>query len=178
MALINRISRLFRADMHAVLDRLEEPDALLKQALREMEESINQQQLRLKQLQQRQAQYSERQRDIEQSLAQIQQELAICFDSNNEMLARTLIRRRLEAQRFSRLLARKQDSLDKTVNDINQSLAEQHTRLADIRQKQEVLCQHSPVTETDEFAFPDNLTVSEEDVEIALLREKQQRALS
>ena len=38
MALINRISRLFTADMHAVLDRLEEPDVLLKQALREMED--------------------------------------------------------------------------------------------------------------------------------------------
>ena len=40
MALINRFSRLFTADMHAVLDRIEEPDALLKQAVREMEEEL------------------------------------------------------------------------------------------------------------------------------------------
>lgn len=40
MALINRISRLFSADFNAVLDRIEEPDVLLKQALREMEEDI------------------------------------------------------------------------------------------------------------------------------------------
>ena len=38
MPIINRISRLFTADLHAVLDRIEEPEALLKQAIREMEE--------------------------------------------------------------------------------------------------------------------------------------------
>ena len=38
MALITRFSRLFRADLHAVLDRIEEPDVILRQAVREMEE--------------------------------------------------------------------------------------------------------------------------------------------
>ncbi len=40
MALIHRISRLLTADVHAVLDRIEEPAALLRQALREMEEEL------------------------------------------------------------------------------------------------------------------------------------------
>ncbi len=40
MALITRMTRLFTADLHAVLDRLEEPDVLLKQALREMEDDV------------------------------------------------------------------------------------------------------------------------------------------
>ena len=36
MALINRISRLFQADFHAVLDQIEEPEQILKQAIRDM----------------------------------------------------------------------------------------------------------------------------------------------
>ena len=40
MALITRVSRLFQADLHAVLDRIEEPEVLLKQAVREMEEEL------------------------------------------------------------------------------------------------------------------------------------------
>ena len=40
MALINRMTRLFTADLHAVLDRLEEPDVLLKHAIREMEDEL------------------------------------------------------------------------------------------------------------------------------------------
>ncbi len=48
MALITRVTRLFTADMHAVLDRLEEPDVLLRQAVREMHEVLasDRQQLR------------------------------------------------------------------------------------------------------------------------------------
>ena len=48
MALINRFSRLFRADLHAVLDRIEEPTILLKQAVREMEDDVNQDERNLK----------------------------------------------------------------------------------------------------------------------------------
>jgi hypothetical protein len=41
MALITRVSRLFRADVNAVLDRMEEPEILLRQAVREMEEEVD-----------------------------------------------------------------------------------------------------------------------------------------
>ena len=40
MALINRVARLFKADFHAVLDQIEEPELLLKQAVREMEDEL------------------------------------------------------------------------------------------------------------------------------------------
>ena len=40
MALINRVSRLFKADFHAVLDQLEEPEQILKQAIRDMEDDM------------------------------------------------------------------------------------------------------------------------------------------
>ncbi|MFV2090729.1 MAG: PspA/IM30 family protein, partial [Pseudomonadales bacterium] len=41
MVLITRISRLFTADVHAVLDRIEEPEVVLKQAIREMAEEVS-----------------------------------------------------------------------------------------------------------------------------------------
>ena len=37
MTLINRMSRLFKADVHGILDQLEDPAIALKQAIREME---------------------------------------------------------------------------------------------------------------------------------------------
>ena len=51
MALVTRLSRLFQADFHAVLDRIEEPDLQLKQAVREMQFALDQDQQRLKLLQ-------------------------------------------------------------------------------------------------------------------------------
>ncbi|ETW92791.1 MAG: hypothetical protein ETSY1_42105 [Candidatus Entotheonella factor] len=37
MTLMMRITRLFKADMHGLLDLLEEPEAVLKQAIRDMQ---------------------------------------------------------------------------------------------------------------------------------------------
>ena len=41
MPISNRIKRLFRADVNALLDVIEEPDAVLKQAIREMQEALD-----------------------------------------------------------------------------------------------------------------------------------------
>ena len=46
MALVTRLSRLFQADFHAVLDRIEEPDLQLRQAVREMQFALEQDQQR------------------------------------------------------------------------------------------------------------------------------------
>ena len=56
MALITRLSRLFQADLHAVLDRIEEPDTLLRQAMREMEEALDPDAQQIKRLQLEQGQ--------------------------------------------------------------------------------------------------------------------------
>jgi phage shock protein A len=56
MALVTRLSRLFQADFHAVLDRIEEPDLQLRQAVREMQFTLDQDQQRLKLLQHEAAQ--------------------------------------------------------------------------------------------------------------------------
>ena len=41
MALVNRFSRLFTADFNALLDRIEEPEVLLKQAVRDMQHELD-----------------------------------------------------------------------------------------------------------------------------------------
>ena len=41
MILIKRFSRLLRADMHAVLDQLEDPNVLLRQSLRDMSDALD-----------------------------------------------------------------------------------------------------------------------------------------
>ena len=56
MALITRLTRLFEADFHAVLDRIEEPELQLKQAVREMRLALDQDRQRSKLLQHEAAQ--------------------------------------------------------------------------------------------------------------------------
>ena len=47
MGIASRIVKIFKADIHGVMDQLEDPGLLLKQYLREMEEALNQKEAKL-----------------------------------------------------------------------------------------------------------------------------------
>jgi len=174
MALINRISRLFRADMHAVLDRIEEPDTLLRQAVREMEDEIANDEQRLKLIDNEQTQLTRRQEDIEQSLESIEEEMDICFESQKDELARRLIRRKLEVERLEKHLGNKQQNLHASGESLRQRLQENRTRFSAMQQKLELLAEDSTTTCGEEWFTPD-ITVRDDEVEVAFLREQQKR---
>lgn len=177
MALITRVSRLFRADLHAVLDRIEEPAVLLRQAVREMEEELARDEHRVKALTVEQGQLAARQGELDRTLDDIDEELAVCFASDKEDLARPLIKRKLEAQAFRKLLVRKRDTLDETLAGLRARLQEDRVRLDSMRQKAELLAEEEGVSTEERWPVPD-FSVRDEDVEVALLREKQRRRRS
>jgi phage shock protein A len=178
MALITRVSRLFQADFHAVLDRIEEPEVLLRQAVREMEEELGRDEQRNKVLQHEQKQLITRETELKQSLHDIEEELDTCFESGNDDLARAWIKRKLEAQRFGKNISRKRGALKETLEDLNTRLRENHARLESMQQKAELLAEESARTRpADNWSIPD-ITVRDEDVEVAFLREKQHRSRS
>ncbi len=178
MALITRVSRLFQADFHAVLDRIEEPEVLLRQAVREMEEELARDEQRSKIMNHEQGQLTARENDLEQSLHEIEEELDVCFDTGNDDLARACVKRKLEVQRCCKSLSRKRQALQKTLDDIDTRLRENRARLESMRQKAELLAEESAREQpVDNWTFPD-ISVRDEDVEVAFLREKQHRRRS
>lgn len=182
MALITRISRLFRADVNAVLDRMEEPEILLKQAVREMEEALAKDEQQVKLIELELKQLASRQSDLEQQLKPVTEELDLCFDSDNEALARTLLKRKLEAERYLKFIARKQQTLEEAAVVLKKRNGENRLRLESMQQKAELLAgQDKKEAEPDawnEPGFMGQFTVNEEDIELAFLREKQRRAQS
>jgi phage shock protein A len=178
MALITRLSRLFQADLHAVLDRIEEPDTLLRQSMREMQEALDADTQQIKRLQLEQGQLTARQTEVERSLKQIDEELDVCFASDKEELARKLIKRKLEAERFGEFLSRKNRTLEENLGEITTRVEENRTRLDSLRQKAELLAETEKDTQTETHSFTPDFSVQEEDVEVAFLREKQRRSQS
>jgi phage shock protein A len=178
MALITRVSRLFQADFHAVLDRIEEPEILLRQAVREMEEALAREEQRSKVLQHEQRQLINRETDLKQSLHDIEEELDTCFEAGNDDLARACIKRRLETQRFGKNTSRKRAALEETLDDLNLRVRENQAQLESMRQKAELLAGESACAlPEDNWTLPD-INVRDEDVEVAFLREKQRRSRS
>ena len=182
MALITRLTRLFRADLHAVLDRIEEPDVLLRQAIREMGEALSRDLQRAKLLEHEKAQLAARAADLAQSLADLEEELNVCFDSANDDLARRIIRRRLETQRLLKALDGKRETLAQDLEQLESRLSDNRSRLDSMRQKAELLAEDdADACCEDRWVVPgalSGITVRDEEVEVAFLREQRKRRAS
>ena len=176
MALISRLSRLLRADLHAVLDRIEEPELLLRQAIREMDDVLVQDEQRGRLMQQQRRQLSIRQNQLEQELNLIEEKLGVCFRSNEEELARKLIRRRLETQQLCRNLTQQHKTLEESIDELSGQLEQNRGRLDSMRRRAELLITGDKGEHPEgDWGMP-NHRVGDEDVEMAFLQEKQQRS--
>ena len=171
MTLMHRIARLFRADVHAVLDRIEEPELLLRQAVREMEGSLANDRRQLALCQEAQSQLGERLKELSAGEARIQKELDLCFETNREDLAKKLLRQRLEMQHTRESLVREQKEREREVETLTKRIAENSARLETMRRKAEVLQGDAGKPDAAEI-------VSDEEVEIAFLQEQRRRQSS
>ncbi len=179
MALINRMSRLFAADVHAVLDRIEEPDVLLRQSIREMEDELARSEQHARRLEHQRATLADRLRKVEAALVELGEQLDVCFAAGNEELARRLIKRRLETQRLGKHIAERRAAADTALVERREKLDEQREHLDVLRQKAELLAEtaRSGNSGIDECANGE-FVVGDDEVEVAFLRERHRRSKS
>jgi phage shock protein A len=175
MPLINRLSRLFKADLHAVLDRIEEPEVLLRQAIREMEEELARERQRKKALNHDRGQLIARQAELDQTLGEVEEQLDVCIESERDDLARTLVRRKLEAQRSLKSLQSKRETLEETLAGLEGRLEQNSQRLSSLRQKAELLAEEDVSDPSVCRCSTLDFSVRDDDLEVALLREIQKR---
>jgi phage shock protein A len=184
MALINRISRLFKADFHAVLDQIEEPEQLLKQAIRDMEDDLATTEQRIKLSQHDQDALVVRKSELQSALEEITAQLDLCFDSGKEDLAKSLIKKKLEAERLLKRLNSKHVANQKYLDQQQKMLDENRATLEGLRQKAELFAQRTPAHPDAASEFDDigwmarEMQVGDDEVEIAYLREKSLRSTS
>ncbi len=171
MAILTRLGRLFQADVNAALDRLEEPDLVLRQALREMEEQLNEAALKLKAAELEQRDLQDRRNHIESALRQLAGELDLCFSAGNEDLQRLLLRRRIEHERRLVHYAQRKDQLQRSCSERRQQIDEQRRRLEQLRERARMVERSGQPLEVCEAST----VVSDADVELALLRERAAR---
>lgn len=172
MALINRMSRLFTADVHAVLDRIEEPDVLLKHAIREMDEELARSEQRARQLEHEREALADRHRKVQAALAELGSQLDVCFANGNDELARKVVKRKLETEKLGTHVAERSQAVDKDLGAQRALADEQRERLDVMRQKAELLA--AAPSGGDEWGRT-GFTVGEDEVEVALLRERAAR---
>jgi phage shock protein A len=176
MALISRVTRLFRADFHAVLDRVEEPDILLRQAIREMEEDLNRDEQAYRGHERDREQLAKRESEFHQLTRSLVEELDVCFSADKEDLARALMRRKLETERSLQLLIRRRETITTQLNRLAQRLEDNRSRYESMQQQAELFDEQNRYTDSADAWSGIDVRVRDEDVEVALLKERQRRA--
>jgi len=174
MPLINRITRLFTADAHAVLDRLEEPDALLKQALREMEDELVACDARIRWLVQEGDDAQRQTADVDRELARIADQLDVCFAAGEETLARGLLKRRLEFERHRQRLQNRAEAAAKALAADRAHLDEQRRAFDALRLRAEPLLDAAAQPGA-QRSYVIDTPITDADVDVELLQEKQRR---
>ena len=184
MALINRIARLFKADFHAVLDQIEEPEALLKQAIRDMEDDLAATEQNIALRAHDQDALAARQKDLQDAIAAVDAELDLCFESQKDDLARSQIKKKLEAERLLKRLAATFEANEQYLAEQRATVEENTSTLESLRQKAELIANRMPINSDSGSEFDDvawmarELNVSDDEIEIAYLREKSIRSAS
>jgi hypothetical protein len=111
-------------------------------------------------------------------------QLDLCFESDKDDLAKSLVRKKLEAERLLKRLNAKHVANDKYLGEQQTMLGENQTTLESLRQKAELFAQRMPLSSGGNSEFDDiawmarEMTVGDDEVEIAYLREKSSRASS
>jgi phage shock protein A len=162
--------------MHAVLDQIEEPVAVLRQAIREMEEELARQQQRQKWIRTEIRTTSERIEGLEQLSGELDTKLDICFANDNEALARKITRRKLETAKLAEHAEAARESLNRKLEELDAVVASNADQLECMQQKAAVLA--ADVSHSESAGGMPIQGIDDDDVEIALLREKQARASS
>lgn len=179
MTLITRITRLCKADLHGLLDSLEEPEEVIKQAIRDMEEDIATQERRLEELRAARQRLAREAQETTATMQEIASQIDICFAAENEPLARNLMRKRLEMVGRAKAIARAQDETRAQSDALATRIAAHKAQLASVVQKlraYEATRPHQPWTSSPCAPLQGGSVVTDEEVEVAFLEEKRRRS--
>ena len=180
MSIVTRISRLFKADMHGILDAMEEPEVILRQAVREMEEEIEKSEVHGKKLDREKERLEKAQQVYAVKLQELEREIGFCFGENNETLAKSMIRKKLEVDQWLQEISDRLRCVidEKALN--SEELDEHKDKLNSVIDKLELFADRYSNDWTDSFDSPRDTvrrkSISQEDVELEFLHEKQRRS--
>lgn len=180
MALINRISRLLKADFNAVLDQIEEPEQLLKQAIRDMDDELAATGQRIALCAHEHEGLNVRRQQAMAASAEFDQQLDLCFQSGKDELAKALVRRKLEAKRLLKRLDSQLEANSRYLSRQQKLHDENRATLEGLRQKAELVVSRAPdengTGREDIARMAQELRVGDDEVEIAFLHEKAARS--
>ncbi|MEJ2156373.1 MAG: PspA/IM30 family protein [Desulfobacteraceae bacterium] len=178
MGILSRMLRLCKADVHGVMDQLEDKGLLLKQALREMEASLKAKEGRLEEIG-RHCRQIERDLSVRREEAQkLEKDLDLAVSKEKDDIARMLIRKRRVLQSSCDQLTRQMAGLEEERSALSETVSRQRLQYEQMKIKAGTFCREAETRRYEEVNASiesgyDWKAPNEEEVELELLQRKE-----
>ncbi len=178
MSIMTRVITIFRADIHGVMDQLENQELLLRQHLRDMQAALNQNEARLRAmiaaLKQTQTECNRYQHQSEV----LERDLAVAVRKNTDGVARKLIRKLKPINGLIDELTGQVRTLEEEISNTRNDVDRQRLQYEQIKHKSaEFFRRNRLQTMSHDLPPPEfeglYADLSEEEVELELLKRKE-----
>ena len=177
MGLMTRIIKIFKADLHGIMDQFEDQGLLLKQHLRDMEEALNLKEAKLKNMLTSRTRAQKDYEKYNQQAEALEQDLAIAIQKNKDDIARVLIRKLRPICHLADEIAGHLKTLDDEISYCKNHLDQQRLQYEQLQHKAaaffhntQAQAWHRDVSASDPARIP--IEPSDEEIELELLKRK------
>ena len=178
MGIATRIVKIFKADIHGVMDQLEDQGLLLKQYLRDMEEALHQKEARLAKKMALRNQTQKEYDKYHQQYRALDHDLTVAVEKGKDDIARMLIRKTKPLESLCSELAGQMATLDEEISRFNKYLEQQRLqyeqlkiRSAEYFHRTEMQVRDKDILEIVPNSIPGEM--SEDEIELELLKRKE-----
>ena len=133
MAIMTRFMRLCKADIHGVMDDLEDKELVLKQHLRDMEEEINRKEARLNKVIASRDHADREYKKFTQDTEKMDQDIAVAIEKEKDDIARVLIKKLRPVANHRDELGRHLETLNREITQFGKSVEEQRLQYEQLK---------------------------------------------
>jgi len=178
MGIVARVIRIFKADVHGVMDRLEDRELLLKQHLRDMAEALSLKEVKLNKMLASRKQAQQEYEKYRQQSQTLEQDLAVAIHKNKDDIARMLIRKIKPLDSLRDEIAERIRNLDEETSGYRDLLDQQRLQYERLKHRSIEFFHKTPMAEWQKDLseiVPDGIfgELSEQEIELELLKRKE-----
>jgi len=178
MGIMTRFVRIFKADIHGVMDQLEDKELLLKQYLRDMEQSLEQKEIRLKKMN---AARNQARRECDKyslEIQKIEQDIEAAIKRDKDDIARLLIKKLKPLSKLRDGLQHHLNALDQEAASFQDCIARQRLQYDQLKHRATEYFHTAEQNEWEKarsIVSPGGISeeISAEEIELELLQRKE-----
>ncbi|MDM8537512.1 PspA/IM30 family protein [Desulfobacterales bacterium HSG17] len=135
MSIITRMIKLWKADIHGVMDQFEDKSLLMNQYLRDMEEALEENESQLKHKMDSRSQIKDEYEKYSNEVKKIEKDLEAAIEKDKDDIAKFLIKKLRPVKSYQEDLERHAKNLDKEIAQMREQLEDQKLQYDRVRLK-------------------------------------------